>query len=137
MKLRIVFSSLLCGALLLAGGCQSSDRAPADGSVAQQSEAANTPTYTPPDTSAATPPAAPAATATNTAAPASQDPIRRTTVAELDAAMKQGNVVLIDVRTAESYNAGHIPGSINIPAIDIGNRLSEIPRDKKIVTYCT
>ncbi|MFV0537856.1 MAG: FAD-dependent oxidoreductase [Dysgonomonas sp.] len=44
--------------------------------------------------------------------------------------------LLIDSRTVEEFNMGHIKGAINIPVDDIRNRLSEIPKDKKIIVYC-
>jgi 3-mercaptopyruvate sulfurtransferase SseA len=44
--------------------------------------------------------------------------------------------VYVDVRGKESYDAGHIKGSINIPLGDILTRLKEIPPNKFIITYC-
>lgn len=44
--------------------------------------------------------------------------------------------LLIDSRTIEEFNMGHIEGAINIPVDDIRSRLSEIPKDKKIIVYC-
>jgi rhodanese-related sulfurtransferase len=43
---------------------------------------------------------------------------------------------LIDVRTPEEFNDGHIPGSININVETLANRLDEIPADMPIVVYC-
>lgn len=45
--------------------------------------------------------------------------------------------VLIDVRTEAERSVGKIEGSINIPLEELRNRLDEIPRDKKIILYCT
>ena len=46
--------------------------------------------------------------------------------------------ILLDVRTPEEYEAGHIPGAINIPNEIIGT--DEIPRlpqkDQRIYVYC-
>lgn len=44
--------------------------------------------------------------------------------------------VLIDVRTEQEFNAGHIPGAINIPVDELRHRLVEIPNAEKIVLYC-
>ena len=44
--------------------------------------------------------------------------------------------LLIDSRTVEEFNMGHINGAVNIPVDDIRSRLGEIPKDKKIVIYC-
>lgn len=44
--------------------------------------------------------------------------------------------LLIDVRSADEYEAGKMDGSINIPVDEIRNRLNEIPKDKHIYIYC-
>ena len=46
------------------------------------------------------------------------------------------SIDLIDVRTQEEHSVGHIPGDVNIPLDSLRDRLSEIPRDKKVVLYC-
>lgn len=43
---------------------------------------------------------------------------------------------LIDVRTPEEFNSGHIPGSLNINVETLADRLDEIPRDVPVVLYC-
>jgi ArsR family transcriptional regulator len=45
-------------------------------------------------------------------------------------------VTLIDVRPAEEFRAGHIPGAISIPLSHLEARLSELPREQEIVAYC-
>ena len=65
------------------------------------------------------------------------DGARRITIAELEALMKKGQAVVIDVRNQASYDIGHIPGSRLIPAGEILNHVNELPRDKMIVTYCS
>ena len=44
--------------------------------------------------------------------------------------------MIIDSRTKEEYDFGHIEGAINIPVDEIRSRLNEMPRDKKIIVYC-
>ncbi|MFQ9316724.1 DsrE/DsrF/DrsH-like family protein [uncultured Dysgonomonas sp.] len=44
--------------------------------------------------------------------------------------------MMIDSRTKEEYDFGHIEGAINIPVDEIRSRLNEMPRDKKIIVYC-
>ncbi|PHR97215.1 MAG: CoA-disulfide reductase [Blastopirellula sp.] len=44
--------------------------------------------------------------------------------------------LLLDVRTIEEHDAGHIPGSINIPLDELRDRLSELPQGKEIAAYC-
>lgn len=46
-------------------------------------------------------------------------------------------LVIIDVRSEDSYKEGHIPGAINIELRDFENRLDEIPKNKAVVTYCS
>lgn len=46
------------------------------------------------------------------------------------------NTVLLDVRTEEEFQLGNIRPAINIPVDDLRLRLSELPKDKKIVVYC-
>jgi len=55
-------------------------------------------------------------------------------MADLDTLMKEGKAFVVDVRTQDAYDMGHIPGSILIPAGDIQNHLDKLPRDKMIVT---
>jgi rhodanese-related sulfurtransferase len=42
---------------------------------------------------------------------------------------------IIDVRSADEYSAGHLPGALNIPADQLGERLAEIPTNRPVVTY--
>ena len=65
------------------------------------------------------------------------DGARRVTINELEAMMKEGKAVIIDVRSQDSFDAGHIPGAKLIPAGEILNHLKELPSDKLIVTYCS
>ena len=46
--------------------------------------------------------------------------------------------ILLDVRTEEEYNQGHIPGAINIANEDIGtDTIPELPdKDQLILVYC-
>lgn len=56
----------------------------------------------------------------------------------LNALMEEGasGYLIIDVRSSEDYDAGHIHGALNIPLVDLPKMLSEIPEGKTIVTYC-
>jgi len=50
--------------------------------------------------------------------------------------VEQEDVVVIDVRPAEEFEAGHIAGALSIPLEELRGRLAEIPRDVEIVAYC-
>jgi rhodanese-related sulfurtransferase len=55
---------------------------------------------------------------------------------ELIARLRKGDVVLVDVRPAEEYEAGHIEGARSIPIDELEDRLAELPADREIVAYC-
>lgn len=65
------------------------------------------------------------------------DGARRVTIDEMESLVKEGKAVIIDVRTQDSYDLGHIPGAKLIPSGDILNHISELPKDKLIITYCS
>ena len=64
------------------------------------------------------------------------DGARRVTIAELRGALDRGDAVLVDVRGDVEYQLGHIKGARSMPLGLIAARLSELPRDRLIVTYC-
>ncbi|MET9734452.1 metalloregulator ArsR/SmtB family transcription factor [Streptomyces sp. NPDC006458] len=55
---------------------------------------------------------------------------------ELRARVAAGDVVLLDVRPAEEYRAGHIPGARSIPVEELAGRIGELPEETEIVVYC-
>ena len=55
---------------------------------------------------------------------------------ELLERIEQGLVTIIDVRPASEYNAGHVPGAINMPLDKLDNRLSDFNSDQEIIAYC-
>jgi ArsR family transcriptional regulator len=63
--------------------------------------------------------------------------VRRITTSELETLIKEGRAYVVDVRSQDSYDMGHIPGSRLIPANDIVKHIDQLPRDKMIVTYCS
>ncbi len=50
--------------------------------------------------------------------------------------VREGSVVVLDVRPVEEYRAGHIAGAISVPLEELENHLSQLPRDREIVAYC-
>ncbi|MGW0775407.1 ArsR/SmtB family transcription factor [Streptomyces sp. NPDC002835] len=54
----------------------------------------------------------------------------------LVARAREGGIVLLDVRPAEEYAAGHIPGAISIPVDELADRIAELPADAEVVAYC-
>jgi len=63
--------------------------------------------------------------------------VARISAAEAKAKLDRQEIVMIDSRSAQEYAASHILGAKSIPLAEIENRLTELPRDKEIVTYCT
>ena len=55
---------------------------------------------------------------------------------ELIARLRKGDVVLVDVRPAEEFDAGHIRGARSIPLEELESRLAELPADREVVAYC-
>ena len=49
---------------------------------------------------------------------------------------KSSDVVILDARPANEYQAGHIAGAISVPIDDLQDRLRSLPRDKEFVAYC-
>ena len=50
--------------------------------------------------------------------------------------LKSNGGIIVDVRPPESFEEGHIEGSINIPLGQLRSRLDELPKDKQICVHC-
>ena len=51
--------------------------------------------------------------------------------------MVSKGAVLIDVRSPQEYNEGHLPGAINIPEYEIRRIKNEVPKlNQQIIVYC-
>lgn len=49
---------------------------------------------------------------------------------------RAGLVTVLDVRPADEFAAGHIPGAINIPLTELESRIAELDPAQEIVAYC-
>jgi len=67
-------------------------------------------------------------TARDTLAPVGRD--------ELLAQAARAEVLVLDVRPREEFEAGHIPGAVSIPLEELRARLDELPSDLEVVAYC-
>lgn len=65
------------------------------------------------------------------------DGIELLTKEELATRLRQkADLLVLDVRPAEEYAAGHVPGALSIPVAELKRRLKELPKNKEIVAYC-
>jgi len=55
---------------------------------------------------------------------------------ELTARLRRRDVVLVDVRPPEEFEAGHIDGALSIPLEELERRLDQLPADTEVVAYC-
>lgn len=55
---------------------------------------------------------------------------------ELRARLRKRSVIVLDVRPAEEYAAGHLPGAVSIPVSELKQRLKEIPKGQDVVACC-
>jgi rhodanese-related sulfurtransferase/predicted transcriptional regulator len=55
---------------------------------------------------------------------------------ELRRRLARGDVVLIDVRPSEEFEAGHIEGARSVPLEELEQRLADLPSEREIVAYC-
>jgi len=67
--------------------------------------------------------------------------VHRLDLAEAKQAFDHGDAVFVDVRSAFSYEAGHIPGALHLPShastAHVREVLASYPADSRVVTYCS
>jgi rhodanese-related sulfurtransferase len=56
--------------------------------------------------------------------------------AELAARLKRREVLVLDVRPAAEYAAGHIAGARSVPMAELRRQLRALPKDGDVVAYC-
>lgn len=65
-----------------------------------------------------------------------RDDLDAVSFATLEERMSDGLVTLLDVRPADEFADGHVPGARNIPLAELMARLDEIPAGREVVAYC-
>ncbi len=50
--------------------------------------------------------------------------------------VRDGEVTLLDVRPSEEFEAGHIPGAVSVPLVELAKRLERLAKRKEVVAYC-
>ena len=67
---------------------------------------------------------------------AAKDDLEPVAAKELLERARKGLVTVLDLRPAEEFAAGHVPGAVNIPIHELERRLGELPRRKEVIAYC-
>lgn len=65
-----------------------------------------------------------------------RDELEPVAAKELRARLREGGVVVLDVRPEDEFALGHLPSARNIPLRQLEQRLSELPRKREIIAYC-
>lgn len=55
---------------------------------------------------------------------------------ELRSRLARGDVVLVDVRPVEEFEAAHIEGASSIPIDELERRIAELPSGREVIAYC-
>lgn len=55
---------------------------------------------------------------------------------DLETIMREDNATVVDVRTPQEYNGGHVAGSVNIPMHEIPHRIEELKNMKMPLILC-
>jgi len=75
--------------------------------------------------------------AAETAAAHSDDDAARISLADAKKSFDAGEAVFVDTRAESGFKTEHIKGAINIPAEAFQKRYGEVPKNKKIIAYCS
>jgi rhodanese-related sulfurtransferase/DNA-binding MarR family transcriptional regulator len=65
-----------------------------------------------------------------------RDALEAVDASDLLERLRDGSVVVLDVRPEEEYRAGHIPGALSVPVDALEAALKTLPRDREVVAYC-
>ena len=55
---------------------------------------------------------------------------------ELLKRLRRRDVVVVDVRPSDEFDAGHIEGARSIPLAELEQHLDELPGDREVIAYC-
>ena len=68
--------------------------------------------------------------------PAAQSPATIPQITARELSSRRDEVTIVDVRSANEWAAGHIPGAMHIPLGYLSERAGDIPGDKPVVVQC-
>lgn len=63
--------------------------------------------------------------------------VQRIGAHEADSLVKRGEAIIVDVRQELAYQTAHIKGALSLPESMLAAGISTLPKNKKIITYCT
>jgi 3-mercaptopyruvate sulfurtransferase SseA len=66
-----------------------------------------------------------------------EDKMPRTSAQEAVKLAAAGQAIIVDVRSADAYKAEHAKGALSVPLDKVEKGEHQLPKDKKIITYCT
>ncbi len=67
---------------------------------------------------------------------AARDHLEPVSSADLMRRLDDPGTLVIDVRPAEEFAAGHIPGALSVPLGELKGRITQLPPATEIVAYC-
>ena len=84
-------------------------------------------------------PTQPQAQNPNSSIPQTEADVPRISVEDAKAAFDSSQAIIVDVRSADSYAAGHAVGAVSIPLENFENNIGNLSleKDQWIITYCT
>jgi len=65
-----------------------------------------------------------------------KDSLEAVSASELVDRFRDGLVIVLDVRPAEEFEAGHLSGAMNIPISQLSSKLGKLDKAKEVVAYC-
>ena len=65
-----------------------------------------------------------------------KDGLEPVSAKELAKRVRGGAVTVLDVRPADEFAAGHLPGAVNIPLDQLTARMRELPVKREVIAYC-
>jgi hypothetical protein len=108
----------LAAAAALFGACKATDTAGTVGAVSKQGQK-------------------PSVSAPSGTTEVHADGVRRIGPGQLQEWLEAGSAVVYDTRAKTAYDAEHIKGALSMPFDQVANRAGELPKDKRLVFYCT
>ena len=62
--------------------------------------------------------------------------VEQLSAVELQERLERGDVVVLDVRPASEYRAGHIAGAVSAPLDGLASMAAALPKRRQVVAYC-